>query len=268
MNNMKKVTYIVPIHEFDNNVKTYMKNAFVSFSKLKGAETAEIFLTGEVDVITQAQNLFTQVCGEDNTQIITLLPTDEKDLFAKINIAVSKCKTPYFSILEFDDEFYDYWDIVAQRYTDKDYSIILPITEIVTPKGEIAGLANEIVWDAAFVKQKELGFIAHEDLFIFKDFLTSGSYIKTKDFIEFGGLKPELKIAAWYEYLLHTVTAGKQIFVAPRIGYRHTMAREGSYTVLAAKELSQEEGVALIKKAMEKYPIPENVEFQGDIREQ
>ena len=255
MNNMKKVTYIVPVHEVNEETTNYMKKAFTSLANLKGAEKAEIFLTGELDVITQAQSLFNEVCGDDNKQIITLLPTDEKDLFKKINLAVSKCKTPYFSILEFDDEYYPYWDTVAQRYTDKDYSIIVPMAELVTPAGDIAGFANELVWDAAFVDKGTIGFIEHHDLFIFKDFLTSGAYIKTSDFNELGRLKPELKIAAWYEYLLHTVTSGKEIFVAPRVGYRHTILRNGAYMTAIAKELTQEEGVALIKKAMADYPL-------------
>lgn len=262
--NMKKVTYIVPVHEFNDTVKPYIEKAFKSLSTLKGAEKAEILLVGELDILTQCQSLFTEVCGENNSQIITLLPTDETDLFKKINLAVSKCKTPYFSVLEFDDEFYDYWDIVAQRYTDKDYSIILPITEIVTTEGEIAGLANEIVWDIAFVDKGTIGFVEHNDLFVFKDFITSGAYIKTKDFVELGKLKPELKIAAWYEYLLNTVTSGKEIFVAPRIGYRHTVLREGSYMSTIGSELSKEEGIALIKSAMQNYPLPEVPETAQD----
>lgn len=255
MNNMEKVTYIVPVHEINDNVKEYMKKAFTSLVNMKGAENAEIFLTGELDIITQAQNLFNEICGENNQQIITLLPTDEKDLFVKINLAVSKCRTPYFSILEFDDEYYPYWDVVAQRYTDKNYSMIVPISELVTTDGDIAGLANELVWDAAFVDKGTIGFIEHHDLFVFKDFLTSGAYIKTSDFIELGKLKPELKIAAWYEYLLHTASTGKKIFVAPRIGYRHTILRDGAYMTTISKELTKEDGVALIKKAMENYPI-------------
>ena len=257
MNNMKKVTYIVPIHVFDDEVKTYLEKAFASLNQLKGAEKAEIFLVGELEIITKAQELFNQVAGEDNMQIITLVPTDEKDLFAKINLAVSKCKTPYFCILELDDAFYPYWNEVAQRYTDKDYSIILPMAEIVTPKDEVAGLANELVWDVAFIDKGTIGFVEHSDLFVFKDFLTSGGYIRTSDFNELGKLKPEYKIATWYEYLLHTVASGKKIFVAPRIGYKHTVLRETSYMSIMANELSREDGMKLIQSVMDKYPLPE-----------
>jgi len=257
MNNMKKVTYIVPVHVFDDEVKGFLEKAFTSFTQLKGAEKAELFLVGELEIITKAHELFNQVAGDENTQIVTLVPTDEKDLFAKINLAVSKCKTPYFCILELDDAFYPYWNEVAQRYTDKDYSIILPMAEIVTPKDEIAGLANELVWDVAFIDKGTIGFVEHHDLFIFKDFLTSGGYIRTADFKELGGLKPEYKIAAWYEYLLNTVTSGKKIFVAPRIGYKHTVLRESSYLSTMARELPIEEGRQLIQDVIDKYPLPE-----------
>ena len=257
---MKKVTYIIPIHEFNSEVKPYIEKSFTSIINLKGAEKAEIILTGELDVITNTQKLFLEMCGENNTQVITLLPTEEKDLFKKINFAVSKCKTPYFSILEFDDEYYHYWDTVAQRYTDNQYSVIMPMTEITTPKGEIAGLANEIAWDASFVDNTKLGFIGLEDLFVFKEFITSGAYIKTSDFIELGGLKPELKIAAWYEFLLNCVDSGKDVFIAPRIGYRHTVLRDGSYLVTVANEITREEGVSLINKAITLHKPSENTD--------
>lgn len=264
MNNMKKVTYIVPIHVFDDEIKPYLEKAFTSLSQLKGAEKAEIFLVGELEIITKSQELFNQVAGDENAQVVTLVPTDEKDLFAKINLAASKCKTPYFCILELDDAFYPYWNDVAQRYTDKDYSIILPMAEIVTPKDEVAGLANELVWDVAFIDKGTIGFVEHSDLLVFKDFLTSGGYIKTSDFKELGKLNPEYKIAAWYEYLLRTVTSGKQIFVAPRIGYKHTVLREGSYMSLMANELSREDGMKLIQEVMDKYPLPEQSFTESD----
>ena len=250
---MEKVTYIIPIHVVDDEAKQYMTKAFTSLASLKGAEDSEVFLVGELDAISQAQKLFIEVAGGDNKQISTLIPTDENDLFKKINLAVSKCKTTYFSLLEFDDEYYPYWNTVAQRYTKDDYTIIMPISEIVTPSGETAGLANEIAWDAAFVDSGDLGSIKVPDLLIFKGFIPSGSYIKTKDFNKLGGLKPELKIAAWYEYLLNAANSGKKIFIAPRIGYRHTVLRNGSYMTNISKEITQEEGAALIKQAMSAY---------------
>lgn len=256
---MKKVTYIVPVHEFNDEVKTYATNALNSLTKLTGAEEAEILLVGEVEIITKFQTLFNEICGEDNKQSVVLFPTEEQDLFEKINAAVAKCTTPYFSLLEFDDTFYPYWDEVAQRYLSiYDYSIVMPITEIVTPDGKIAGFANEIAWDAAFVGEDSLGVIKLNDLLIFKDFIPSGAYIRVSDFLELGGLKPELKIAAWYEYLMNTAHNNKSIIVAPRIGYKHTILRETSYMTVTTNTLTREEGVALIQQAMEPYVEKEN----------
>ena len=261
---MKKVTYIVPVHEFNDEIKTYATNALTSLVHLKGAEEAEILLVGEVEVITKFQTLFNEICGEDNKQSIVLFPTNEQDLFEKINAAVAKCTTPYFSLLEFDDAFYPYWDEVAQRYLNNyEFSIVMPITEIVTPEGQIGGFANEIAWDAAFVGEDSLGFVKLSDLLIFRDFIPSGSYIKVSDFLELGGLKPELKIAAWYEYLLNTANSGKQIFVTPRIGYKHTVLRETSYMTVTTNTLTREEGVALIQQAMEPYVEKENKNDAG-----
>ena len=255
---MEKVTYIMPVHEFNDTVKGYMTKAFKSVEELKGAETSEILFVGDLETIIKAQQLFNEVVSKDNTQIVTLVPTDEKDLFKKINLAVTKSTTPYFSVVEFDDVYYPYWNEVAQRYLkENQYSIVMPFNEIMSPDGTVIGLANEISWDAAFIGEANLGFLKVEDLLIFKDFIVSGSFINRKDFIELGMLEPSYKIAAWYDYLLKTVSSGKEIFVAPRIGYKHTVAREGSYLATIANELSTEEGAKIIQEVISKYKKPE-----------
>lgn len=240
-----KVTYIVPVHEYNDEVEKYLTRALKSLTVQDSAEDYEVFFVGKLDILTKCQEVAKKV---DVPQIVTLVPTDEEDIFEKINIAASKCHTDYFSVLEFDDAFYPYWNKVAQSYlSEKEYSVLLPMNENTRTDGTVPTLGNEIAWDAAFVN--DLGHITKDELLVYKDFNVTGAYIKTKDFIDFGKLKSKLKIAAWYEFLLNVVDNGGTIFVAPRIGYIHTVLREGSYMVKCQSELTTEEAITLINEA-------------------
>jgi hypothetical protein len=48
------------------------------------------------------------------------------------------------------------------------------------------------------------------------------------------------------------------IYVIPKIGYFHTIGREGSYMTLAKQEISQEEGKKLIELARQEYFFKED----------
>lgn len=246
---MEKVTYIIPIHQYDETVEKYLTRALNSLKQLVGAETFKTLFVGEKETVHQCESLYKKL---EVPQKIDVLETNETDIFAKINLAASKCVTSYFSVLEFDDEFYEYWNDVAQKVIEKHrYSVILPINELINEKRDGITLMNEIAWDAAF--SDELGFIGVEELKTFKDFITSGGYIKTDDFISCGMLKPSMKIAAWYELLLRMANNGYKIYIAPRVGYKHTILRDGSYMLETQKTLSIEEGKWLIQYAGEEY---------------
>ena len=259
-NTMEKITYIIPIHQFDESIEKYLLRALESLKSLRNTETFKVMFVGSKDILINCEKLYKNVgC----TQKLDLFEIEENNLYIKINQAVSKCVTSYFSILELDDKYYEYWNDVAQNVIKKhNYSIIMPINEIVNTDGNIVSLMNEIAWDAAFTD--ELGFIGHEELKVFKDFNVTGAYIKTDDFISCGMLKPSMKIAAWYEFLLRMVNCGYKIFISPRIGYQHTYLREGSYMLTSQKEISIEEGKWLIEYAINDYvnKIDTNKKFE------
>ena len=258
---MEKTTYIIPVHEYNETVETYLDRALKSLTPFKGKDGSKLIFVGPADI--------TAKCLERAKKVkLTLecdtMETDEKDLFAKLNLAVNSCVTPYFSILEFDDEYLPYWDEIAQNTikNNPDYSVILPIIELEsgTEEKKKYGLLNEIAWDASFADT--LGHLGIEELQIFKDFNVTGAYIKTEDFITAGGHKPSMKIAAWYELLLRMIDKGYTIFVAPRVGYRHTVKREGSYMMEMGKTIKQEEGMWLIEYALRDY---KNKQDAGEI---
>ena len=113
-----------------------------------------------------------------------------------------------------------------------------------------------IAWSASFAN--EIGFIDLDCLDTYMDFNVTGSFIKTEDFISIGGLKPSLKIAAWYEFLLRACHNSLKVFVVPKVGYSHTLSREGSYMNETKKDISPEEGKWLIATAKEEYFFKED----------
>ena len=246
---MEKVTYIIPIHEFNEEVKTYLTRALESLKTLTDANTFKTLFVGPKLVLDKCAELYKALECPLKMDVVT---TDVNDVYEKINIAVMKCVTPYFSVLEFDDMFYPYWNKFAQKVlSKKTYSVILPIVELVNTNKEPVGFMNEIAWDAAF--SDVLGFIGVEELKVFKDYNVTGGYIKTDDFISCGKLKPSMKIAAWFELLMRMSHNEHKIYVAPRIGYVHTVLRDNSYMVNTKNDISVEEGQWLIKYALDEY---------------
>lgn len=246
---MEKITYIIPIHKFDDSIEKYLRKALISLNEMENVNESFLMMVGPSDVLEQCRVL----CGDIVSNLeVEYVITDETDIYVKINYAANKCVTGYFSILELDDEFYKYWNTSVQKVLAKErYSIVLPIDELYNTDGKVVGLMNEIAWDAAFTD--DFGFLGIEELNAFKDFNVTGGFIKTNDFIAAGGLKPSMKIAAWYEFLLRICDQGGKIYVIPRIGYKHTVSREDSYMVQAYKTISQEEGAWLIEYAKEDY---------------
>ena len=96
---MERVTYIIPVYKFDET-KDLLKRALESLKQMVNAEKNEVFFVGDMETVSKCSVLASQEV--QIPQIVTMIPTDVTDLFEKINLAVLKCVTPYFSILEID----------------------------------------------------------------------------------------------------------------------------------------------------------------------
>lgn len=248
---MKNVTYIVPIHVFNKEVEKLLKTAIKSVGDMVENDGNLLTFVGPKTVIEKAKKAY------DATKVtipLTLIENDDTDFFAQVNKAVFQCTTYYFSILEFDDAYEPYWNKEANVYGEG-YSIVIPINEILKD-GNFVAFANEIAWNPSFAGEV-LGELTFDDVKSSLDFNLTGAYIKTEDFISVGGLKTSLKFAAWYEFLLRATHNGQKIFVAPKLGYRHTINREGSF-MEATRSISKEEGEWLIKTATQEYFFKED----------
>lgn len=246
---MKNLTYILPVIE---NNKELLNTCLESLSFNDGEI---LHIVGPSNVIDKVD---TTVCGSNAN--IVLIENDEKtDYISQVNVGVKRCKTTYFSIIQFDDKYSKKWTEHVEEYTKHftDVSVFLPLIELYSDKFKhIVGLSNELSWSTSYVN--ELGYIDNDALTTFYDFNICGGVFKTEDFIECGCLKPSLKIASVYELLLRMCELGKKIYVIPKIGYTHTVERENSFTTLHTKEISKEEGEWLIKTAQEEKYFKED----------
>ena len=256
---MDKITFIVPIHEYNKNVKEYLTKAINSVKSFKSDSVYYSFV-GPSDIFDNIKE-FIKENGIEN--ISNVYKNEDTDVYVQINQAVKFCLTPYFSVLEFDDTYNDYWLSEFEKYSkeNSDASIYMPIVELVNTDNNVCGYVNEIAWASSF-SADELGYLDLECLKAFMDFNVTGSIIKTEDFMSVGCLKPSLKIAAWYEFLMRLSNNGKNIYVVPKVGYNHLVGRDGSYTKTTAAEIDIDYGQWLIKTAQEEYKYPDEREIK------
>jgi hypothetical protein len=263
---MEDITIIIPLKEFTEEMHTYAKRAFETIPEA----VSKVLFVGPQDICTEAIAFYKENhIGE--LPITAVVVNNDTDVYTQINKAVFACTTPYFSILEFDDAYTNIWFDEFLRYQEynQDVAVYLPIVELVNTDDKIVGFENEIAWATSF-SGDELGYLDTDCLMSFMDFNVTGSIIKTEDFISVGGLKPSMLIAAWYEFLLRVTNNGKNIYVVPKAGYRHTVNREGSYLTEAIKDITSEHGKWLIDTAREEYKYKEsrNLAFTPNTKEE
>lgn len=252
---MKSLTVIIPIHKYDDIVGKFFDRAIRSIDAMEGSTKVKVMIVGPKDVLKKAEETFNK--GKHNSTL-TLVENDKTDMFEQINKGAYGCTTKYFTVLEFDDAFTPKWFNKVDKYMEAGtkYSLFMPLNRTVDESENNIGLLNEIAWSSSFAENNtidDLGTLTIEELEGFMDFNVTGSIINTEDFISVGGLKPSLKIAAWYEFLLRMCKNSKNIYVIPFIGYVHTIGRADSYMVNAKESITAEEGQWLITTARQEY---------------
>ena len=244
---MKDLTVIIPIHEYNENVEALLTKAVES---LKNADENK---ECNVIVVTPIESIKLPDFGLKNLKIVK---SGSGDFCTQINTAVNECSTKYFSILEYDDVYTKNWfkHVEEEINSGEEASIYLPLTELVdysdSNNGSV-GYVNEIVWANEF--SEELGFLDLESTQSYPNFNTTGGVFITEDFKKVGGLKASMKFAFWYEFLLRVLNNSLSVYVIPKVGYKHTFGREGSYIDVLNKTMKPEEAdwwIDLSKKEM------------------
>ena len=243
---MENITVIIPIHIYNDEVKKYLNKAINSVF-IQTEPVDELMIVGPQEVIDGIKSDFKQ----ENLRF--LINTSKTDYCHQINFGVTNCKTKYFSILGFDDEYNETWFKNVNAYVKHmpDFSIFLPIVNFMDSDNNVIGKINEIIWAMSF--SNEIGVIDADILQKYYDFSVCGGVFRTDDFIEAGMLKPSIELAFWYEFLLRAANESLKIYVIPRNGYYHLIDREDSILNQLNKKMDGAERAWWIKQATKEY---------------
>lgn len=250
---MENVTYIIPLHIFDNSVKSQLAEAVKSVAENEYTEGDRILLVGTKDVIDKAST----VCSKNAPKhLIQKVENNNTEFFTQVNVAALACVTPYFTILEYDDTLCPYWNRQMQAYTSK--SPFLISLNLLKKDGKAVSLANELALSASFAGDDSIGVLDTESLKDYVEFNLTGGLFKTETFISIGGVKTSLKLTSWYEFMIRAAYQNNPLYVVPKIAYNHTINREGSYMETVSKSITEDEAEWLIKTAKQEYFFKED----------
>ena len=242
---MKNIAVIIPVHKYDNSIKEMLLTAINSVP-----EDKQIYISCPKEI-----SALITIDVPDNIEIFD--NTNNKSFQALVNSAVKELKDiEWFSILEFDDEYTNYWFNEVDKYIEfyPETSIFLPLTDLIREidgQKKFVGYGNEAPLASAF--SNELGYIDLETLENYFDFYLTGSVINVNDYLNNGLLKESMKLTFWYEFMMRLANKNKKIQVIPKVGYKHLIGRNDSLYALYNDTLSQKESEWWYNLAKKEY---------------
>ena len=246
---MKELVVIIPMHEFGKENIELLNKAVASVP-----EGVKVILSCKKGVDGR------KLKGVEDRVIV--FAESEGDSFAElVNTAVDSIEEKWFSILEFDDTYTKNWLDNAKKYIDfmPETSVFMTLEDITDfNNGKYVGFGNAEAWASSF--SNEIGYIDNDCLQNYFDFYLTGSIFNVKDWQEIGGLKPQIKLTFWYEFLLRLTNKDKKVFVIPKVCYNHTIGRSGSLVDIYRKEISNNESQFLFDLAKREYFYHPSVE--------
>ena len=251
--NTNKISIILPIKSAKAiGFEDFFTKAITSVKFQKEYLQELIIVHGVEDALS---NFLSEYNFEDLN--VRLEPWSDSPSFSKqVNHGVQISTGNWCSILEFDDEYSNIWFKNATKYMDiyKDVDCFLPIVVDVDDKLVFAGFTNEATFAANV--SSEIGILTNETLQTFQNFQISGMIFSKEKFLEFGGLKSNLKLTFGYELFLRLTFNSLKIMTIPRIGYKHMNLREGSIFwnyKNGDDKMSQDEAKFWIESAKKEY---------------
>ena len=246
---MSDIAVIIPMHEF-------------------GKENIEL-LNKAVDSVPTEVNLYLSVKKETDgrklkgiSERLNVISDSDNDTFVDlVNAAAARIDDKWFSILEFDDTYTSIWLDNIKKYIDfmPNVTALMCLEDITDfNNGQYIGFGNESPWASSF--SNELGFIDNDCLQNYFDFYLTGSLFNTSDWKELGGLKPQIKLTFWYEWLLRATNKNKKVFVIPKVLYNHKLGRKGSLTEIYKAEVDEDETQWWFDLAKKEYFFHPSVE--------
>lgn len=254
---MRNITIVIPVCEINDELKKLYKTAIGSIPISEdGKSEYPVMVIGPKDVISQYKDSAIEKIVD-----ITYVENEKSDFQTQIDVAAEKCNTPYFSVLEEDDTYNSNWFMNVEKHIESmpETPFFLPLTEVFdvsTNEAIPVGFANEIALTTSFSDQ--IGYVGIDELMEFSDFSCTGGVYRVEDFLKIGGLKKNLKIVFWYEFLLRAANNHKEAYVIPKLGYKHNLRRKGSLMETISTTITEEEAKFWYETARQEYFFTED----------
>jgi hypothetical protein len=259
---MSNISIIIPVHEYNDVISSLLDKAFDSImTQQEISEPPEVlivFPAGIESGITSHCDAFSRKYQEKGKTVL-IRNDGNPDYQSQVNLAVESVKTPYFSVLEFDDEYSRTFIKNADRYVNAypDVDVFLTMMIEVNEKNEGIKLTNETVWAQQFVGENgEMGYLNLNALKQYTDFKLSGAVIKKSEFENLGRYKSNIRLTFMYEFLLRALNNACKIFSIPRIGYKHLATREDSLFDMYLKKMPVNERKFWFETAIKESNFP------------
>ncbi len=246
---MKDLVVIIPMHEFGKDNIELLNKAVESIPE------------GVRAVLSVKKGIDGRKLKGVSERLEIVSESDGDSFVELVNAAVDKIEEKWFSILEFDDTYSPIWLDNAKKYMEfmPETSVFMFLEDITDfNNGKYIGFGNEAPWASSF--SNEIGFIDNDCLQNYFDFYLTGSIFNTADWREVGGLKSQIKLTFWYEWLLRLTNKHKKVFVIPKVGYNHKLGRSGSLVEIYKESIGQDETQFLFDLAKREYLFHPSVE--------
>ena len=246
---MDKISVIIPVVKLDENSDLELfKRAYESAKK----QADKVIVVGPKEAVEIAEGV-----KHTAAKWASVVNDGDTSYPSQVMLALDSVKTDYFCVLEYDDVLTENWFKNIELYHDDECAGYLPLTEVVDyATNETIAYANEAYWATSFCE--ELGYLDIESLQDYLNFNVSGAVFKKSDFLQVGGLKKSMKLVFWFEFLLRALYKQKKFYVVPKIGYIHSVNREGCLTNVYKKELSEKEIEWWLDLAKKEYFFPQD----------
>ena len=226
MKEQNNISVIIPVHELDEITKQLFSNAVASV-KAQTVQPDELVIV--VPTGSDAATFVKAFDYGDYKESVSIVENDGKTDFAsQVNFGVSQCKSEWFSLLEFDDEFAAIWfkNVIQYRTAHPEVEIFMPIIVDIDAGNKFIGFTNEAVWANGF--SDKLGILDNQALLAYQNFNIDGIVVKKSVFNDFGGFKSNVKLTFIYEFLLRMTLKDVKLMIIPKFGYKHINQRPGS----------------------------------------
>jgi GT2 family glycosyltransferase len=256
------ISVVVPVHELNDETKKMFANAVKSVN--------DQFVKPDYIIVVVPKDSdahkFMKDYKFEGVPAIIAENDGETDFSSQVNFGVSQCKTEWFSILEFDDEYGNIWfkNVVEYQKAYPNTELFMPIIVDVDDQSSFVGFTNEAVWANSF--SDELGVLDNNALLTYQNFNIDGMVIKKSVYDEFGGFKPSIKLTFIYEFLLRMTFKDVKVMVIPKFGYKHVNQRDGSLFANYKQSIDPVEAKWWLATAKKEYYFPKDRKITYEVQ--